>query len=345
MKIFNLSIIIALSILVSHANAGFAQPVYDSPEERKHEAIRLYNQSIKPLIDGDYAKALELLKAACELNDSQPLIQNNYGLALLKIGKTDEALAHFLKASSCENAPIMAWLNLGNAYETGGQYEKAIESFEKYLAGAPTSADATKIRAHLELLKKEFLTVNQSTSPANREDYLDAATRKVKLRWPLSSMPIKVYMEQGDDIPGFKPEYAELLKQAFDDWQSAASGKISIVFVNDKKKADITTRWSNDLKQIVSAAEGGDAKYHGTSKGLTNVSITLLTVDPSSTTKLTANTVSWITHHEVGHALGLLGHSPDSKDIMYFCAPHADKPAALSDRDARTIVKLYSVDL
>ena len=345
MKIFILSIIIAFSVSVSYADVSLAQAAAKSPEEDKRESIRLYNQSIKPFMDGDYEKALELLKVACDLNETHPLIQNNYGLTLLKIGRTDEALQHLLKATSSDNPPAITWLNLGNAYESTGQYQKAEESFEKFLDDAPTSADAPKIRAHLELLRSEFLNANQSEKPVNKEDYFDAATRKIKLRWAADTMPIKVYMENGEDVPGFKPEYALLLKQAFTDWQSAAGDKISIVFISDKNKADITTRWSNDLSQVLSAAEGGDAKYRGTAKGMTNVSITLLTVNPSSTMKLTPNTVSWITHHEVGHALGLLGHSPDIKDIMYFSSPHADKPAVLSQRDIQTIRKLYSVDL
>jgi hypothetical protein len=43
--------------------------------------------------------------------------------------------------------------------------------------------------------------------------------------------------------------------------------------------------------------------------------------------------------HEIGHALGLGGHSTERKDIMYF-AP--EPPGALSESDANTIKTLYS---
>jgi predicted Zn-dependent protease len=45
--------------------------------------------------------------------------------------------------------------------------------------------------------------------------------------------------------------------------------------------------------------------------------------------------------HEMGHALGLTGHSPDPEDIMY---PHISDRATsgLSARDRSTLIALYS---
>src|SRR5262249_32317709 len=44
--------------------------------------------------------------------------------------------------------------------------------------------------------------------------------------------------------------------------------------------------------------------------------------------------------HEMGHALGMNGHSPNSRDVMYSSANLDDKPV-LSERDKNTIRKLY----
>ena len=136
-----------------------------------------------------------------------------------------------------------------------------------------------------------------------------------------------------------------LLKEAFDDWVNASNGKITVVFVAEKTDADITSRWINDMSQARNPAEGGDVRPQADAKGLKNAEITLLTVSPSKDAKLTPNWVSWFTHHEVGHALGLLGHSPNANDIMYFSAPQYDKKPELSARDIKTIDMLYSCKL
>jgi len=45
-----------------------------------------------------------------------------------------------------------------------------------------------------------------------------------------------------------------------------------------------------------------------------------------------------IVTHELGHALGLLGHSPHVADLMH---PISDEHSRLSNRDVNTVLKLY----
>jgi predicted Zn-dependent protease len=44
--------------------------------------------------------------------------------------------------------------------------------------------------------------------------------------------------------------------------------------------------------------------------------------------------------HEMGHALGIWGHSPDPGDTMYARVTH--ETPQLSDRDRNTLRKLYA---
>jgi hypothetical protein len=46
--------------------------------------------------------------------------------------------------------------------------------------------------------------------------------------------------------------------------------------------------------------------------------------------------------HEMGHALGLAGHSPYETDIMYFRGGWAAKTDGLSERDRATLRALYA---
>jgi predicted Zn-dependent protease len=46
-----------------------------------------------------------------------------------------------------------------------------------------------------------------------------------------------------------------------------------------------------------------------------------------------------VARHEIGHAIGLWGHSPNPEDIMYFS--QVQRPPLISSRDLRTLARVY----
>lgn len=97
--------------------------------------------------------------------------------------------------------------------------------------------------------------------------------------------------------------------------------------------------WSNDLHSAPLKAEMGHAKLSATSDGIDAVTIELLTVDPFKDGPIGKRLMRNVCLHEVGHALGLQGHSPFPDDIMY---PQLGAQDGISARDVNTLLTLYS---
>lgn len=162
------------------------------------------------------------------------------------------------------------------------------------------------------------------------------------VRWPEKSMPIKVYITPFTWYEASKQRqsqaYNAMVINAFEAWSQATNRKVTYQLVNNLHDSQIDINWRrvdrrslghceylvNDRSIIYSAEIRigiSDGLLHGQYNDIDEVNHTIL--------------------HEVGHALGLLGHSDGPDDIMY--VPHQFGVAALSDRDKTTLRVLYDL--
>ena len=132
------------------------------------------------------------------------------------------------------------------------------------------------------------------------------------------------------------------MKQALSDWEQASHGKISFDYVSDPAKAQITFTFTHSLRDAVTAAEGGHTVIVPDSKGgLVGANVSLLTV-PLTGSELSSNYARRVDLHEIGHALGILGHSKNPDDIMFASVLPSNKNVSLTARDSKTLSMLYS---
>jgi predicted Zn-dependent protease len=302
------------------------------------QAIALWNQARADVLNGSFADAEKLLRQADHLYPHMSRIQNLWGLSLVKTGKVDAGLQQLLLAISDPNVSPLAWINLGLAYEAKGDLNKAIEANKKYLEVAPQGPEAPRIRAYISALSSGAKTLGGDSAT----DYFAQATSPYKMRWQSDKMPIKIYISPGDGVPGYRPSFERIVKAAMNDWLKASNNLIGCVYQDSPTNADINIRFSNDPTQLTNRAEAGEAKYMGRPPALMHVDVILLTTVANPEDKVTDNAFSWLARHELGHALGFVGHSPDTSDIMCFLESQLDRPAQLTQRDANTIQLLYS---
>jgi tetratricopeptide (TPR) repeat protein len=82
-------------------------------------------------------RAVEEFKAALDLAPGSARERLNYGLALLRAGKTAEGIAELEKAQRQDPSIPHTWFNLGIAYKRAADYDRATAQFENMVALVP----------------------------------------------------------------------------------------------------------------------------------------------------------------------------------------------------------------
>ncbi len=87
-----------------------------------------------------HVQAVTELHDALEMRPDSARDRVNYGLALLRAGQTDPAIAELLRVQKQDPAIPHTWFNLGITYKHAGDYEKAIEEFRGMIRLVPGDA-------------------------------------------------------------------------------------------------------------------------------------------------------------------------------------------------------------
>lgn len=229
-------------------------------------------------------------------------------------------------------------LLMAKIYQSIHQSARAAQFYKKYLELAKTGDPTYQTLVQILEDQARSEADKHSKARASVGDYLSAVGGIAYARWK-NPQAIRVYVKSGHGIEGYRSEFEEALRQAFDDWSEAAEGKIAFVFTANPADAQLSVTWTSDLKAPALKAEAGFCQNHTDADGLSKSDILLLTLDPFKEGPIGTNYLFNICLHEIGHALGLVGHSPYEQDIM---SPSLYTQQGLSDRDVNTVLALYS---
>jgi predicted Zn-dependent protease len=162
--------------------------------------------------------------------------------------------------------------------------------------------------------------------------------------WPSSYNPVRVYAEPTGALPANVLNAMALWAGAF------RCGELSLTVASDSLHADIIVRNPPNLPAVrLPYTHALHADSSGACTGVTHFTVnadstalvgpmrSYVSPFPGADSSLVASCYHFVTAHELGHALGILAHSPDTNDLMY-AAPHR---AYLTADDKYTIQLLY----
>ncbi len=132
--------------------------------------------------------------------------------------------------------------------------------------------------------------------------------------------------------------YRQMVLDSLDAWRKATNGLVRFNVVNQLNQSQMDIKWRRvDRKSLGHTTYEMDKIYRmfsceiqiGISDGLLHAAYQ------------DAGEVQHTILHEIGHALGLIGHSDNPRDIMY--VPHQYGVHQLSPRDIESVLWLYSL--
>lgn len=216
---------------------------------------------------------------------------------------------------------------------------------ELFLMSKDTLKDSAQNLAEIKISKwRQNLLYNIG------DNYIEQAPfEKGVLRWDKFPLKIVIINKSNENLPSY---YKTEILRAFAQWQTS-TGFVKFVTTNKKSDAQISVTIMQ-LPQNV--CKGNQCKYvigHTTpdysGKILKKMNIVLYSKDPLGnffSDKELYNTIL----HEIGHALGIMGHSYNSGDLMYmaadnnkFYSQYRSSFQYLSSKDINTIKLLYKL--
>lgn len=267
---------------------------------------------------------------------------------LLDENRVSEAIPYLRKSISINSNDIDAYRALFDAYQKTGNMTESMKTGQQILQRFPKDPFTATLKKWMETIAPEQKTLTIATEGASSVDnYFLETTATSAACWDTKQMPIRVYIEPANKDSHWKSEYDTILKKAFQTWSTALKDLVTFEFVSSSSDAQIKCHWTSNSQELGGSFEQGVARTAQRDHQMQKADITILMVQTTNPKLAISDEIITKTClHEIGHALGLQGHSPNPRDIMYFSESDKGlKQIGLTERDRKTIQMLYTQPL
>lgn len=231
------------------------------------------------------------------------------------------------------------YICLANSALAIGKPEESLAALKTFLRLSPNSSQASEVRNFVKVVEQEVKNSTKSKIKSPAGTYLSNVTAYGVTRFTESKMPLKVYIDNGLNIKGYRPALSAVLKASFKQWQTRSNNLVRFSYVNSANQADIECHWTDDVSKLDIPSERGRTRYTDSEFGRVCAEILILTqADGAVESDLEVHRTAL---HEIGHALGMNGHSDSKSDVMF---PTVEVKPVLSPRDIQTLKALYKLE-
>ncbi len=276
-------------------------------------------------------------------------------------------------------SPLSAMYNYNKAkdFYSKGQYEQSLPYFEKSLFASPNGILArfyyvlalAKSKPTYSVQKKLYeMAQSKNQDEAQKYAKVQALELRYKLlegingnfiynaamgddivRWDINSFPLKVYFEKPNTVP---PIYIKSINDALNLW-TTRTNFVKFRQVANEKDANIVIKFKDipsDLckKNVCTYTVAYTEPNIDNNKILKQMTLTFYKTNPYKK-DFSEYEIFNTALHELGHTLGIMGHSDNPDDAMYALKDdtnfiyYKNSYNSLSMRDLRTLALLYRI--
>lgn len=199
-----------------------------------------------------------------------------------------------------------------------------------------TKSDDTEFESFILDVKPDFENINVNY-PGN---YIDKALSLGHIiRWNPDTFPLRVYIENNPELPDY---FYKEVKKAFEDWKKASGNFFAFIYVEPEDYADIRCKFLRNFdREIKNNGMTSGVSSFKISNNLIKYSEIKFAVYDTNNKYIKPKKFHSTAKHEIGHSLGINGHSTNSDDIMYPVLQNSR--SNISKGDVNTLRLLYSI--